>query len=326
MGYVVVIIADLYNTLALNNSAVLIIEAVNNAVFNNHFAVLVKLVLACGNKTVGEIVAEIKCSACIDLALLCDVVHTVSLLNKTYTLYITVNIVAVFINAGICAYINAVIGKYCKVTGVVGELDEANALMAITHLIEAIGIAVNLNPLNVTNLSNELVEVGTIVVSCAAIKSNPYAVNNLTGLFKLIGGNSLGVSICEGFLCYGSKSFGIKVIPLFFDLEPACSGCTELRVMIYALFILNKTCVFADVVAVFVELIVCAVNLNNAGVILSNAVDVVLVIYKSLESNAVCIGLTVGELAVKELAAVLALKNAVDYLVGVTCCGNYLVP
>ena len=196
--------------------------------------------------------------------------------------------------------------------------------MTIAVLAEAIGVAVDLSPLDITLLRNQLVIIGTVVVTGTQRQLDPYAVYDLTVLFELIGGNSLGVRIGEGLLCYGSQGLGIEVIPLALDLEPAACQLAELGIMPYILIILYKTGVNALRLAVVSELIVLAVDLNDTGD--EFAVFIVLVLYPACCGDTVDIELAVGVLAVEQLAAVLALKDAFDQLIGMTGSGNNSTP
>ena len=124
----------------------------------------------------------------------------------------------------------------------------------------------------------------------------------------------------------GCRNFCItfKVVPLLFYLHPAAGERTKFRITPFS-FYLNKTCIFALILAVVAEVVVNTVDCIDTGHFLAVYIVVIAVPAVSYY-NTVNIGLPVSPYTVEQSVTAGALKHAVNNLIAMSCCGNGRAP
>ena len=162
----------------------------------------------------------------------------------------------------------------------------------ISMEINTIAVTINVNPHMCPGFSCSII-IRAIVISGSICSLYPYTRNYSTSLRHLID-NSSGKFMCTS-LC--SHCIGIEVIPILVNHYPTRFKNTKFRISIYASLLIEEEATIyslTSVDAILAEVVVKAINLLNAGKLLTvNVVGEAAVLYSPAFLNNVCKGVAV---------------------------------
>ena len=315
----VVVAVNQNQALAGNDLAVFSVIAVSVDAGNQrhicHFAVLVKVVGACGQQTVCEICGNGAFAVQLDRAVINHIIIVAVKLYQTVTadgfaVFVQIIALAVDVDQLRTGHLDSLAVRAAVIPsqgGAVGGFYKDDAGFSVAAGVEQIGVAVDL--LHEIGVSGSRFVVGRAVpISVFADGQLPCAVKQLA---VLIGERDLAL-IFDGAVC-ACKRVGQEVIPVAVDLKPAGGEHAVVCVIVHTVQV-HQAGVCAERVTVFVKRIIYAVDLGDAGRFF--AVDVIGVVDPALCRQTVRIEDAVGIGAVKQLAAIGTLQNAVHKVKG----------